>query len=163
MDLRKLKTILDLFESSNIAELEITEENERLRLVKHPSGTSPVGTQPTQVIMTPPASTPASDVAPTPAGTAAATETTTPPVDDGLVKLESPMVGTFYAKPGEGEAEFVKVGDHVNEGDTVCIIEAMKLFNNVAAPVTGRVTQIHVANEQAVGYGELLMTFKADE
>lgn len=151
MDLRKLKTILDLFKNSNIQELEITEGEEKLRLLKdipqasHALPVSPTAVPTTQAPL--PAMPPSENV---------------PEDDPNLVLVEAPMVGTYYAKPGAGDPPFVKVGEKVIEGDIVCIIEAMKLFNNVNAPVSGRVRSVDVENEQPVGFGELLMTIEKD-
>ena len=159
MDLRKLKTILDLFQHSTIQELELTEGEEKIRLVKDKAGTTTSMVQasnvPAQIIQAPPS---------VPAITTPNTkeEKIEDSADDNIVKLTSPMVGTFYSRPNPDEANFVSVGDHVTEGDTVCVIEAMKLFNNVSAPVTGTVNSIEVKNEEAVGFGDLLLTFKAD-
>lgn len=152
MDLRKLKTILELFEKSDIDEMEISEGEERLRLAKRQTG-SPASAQ--QVAAPMPA--PAPQAQPAPAAAEPAAEE-----DDGLVHLEAPMVGTFYSRPSEDEKPFIAVGDKVMEGDTVCIIEAMKLFNNVKAPVSGKVVRIHVDNEQPVGYGDVLISFEPD-
>lgn len=157
MDLRKLKTILELFESAAIHELEITEGEERLRLVKDAKASPP------QVTMAVPQQVGHAASAPAPApNTSIAAPAETDAIEDKLVRLESPMVGTFYSQQSADDEPFVKVGDHVNEGDVVCIIEAMKLFNNVSAPVTGTIVSTEIDNEQAVGFGDLLMTIDPD-
>ena len=156
MDLRKLKTILDLFENSAISELELSEGEERLRLVK---GNKSQATQVVSQQLVPSATRleseleqPGTDIAPEQVQAE----------DDRLHRLTSPMVGTYYAQPTEDDPPYVTVGDHVTEGDVVCVVEAMKLFNNVSAPVTGTVMEIPARNGEPVGYGDLLMTFDPD-
>ncbi|MBF2734817.1 MAG: hypothetical protein ISN26_01810, partial [Betaproteobacteria bacterium AqS2] len=80
----------------------------------------------------------------------------------GLVELKAPMVGTFYSRPNPEEPLFVTPGAHVSEGDSVCMIEAMKMFNTLKAPVSGKVVSVNVQNEEAVGYGDVLMVFEPD-
>ncbi len=155
MDLRKLKTILELFEQAKIQELEISEGEDRLRLVKDRESTKAFPLQIGQASM--PQQNPATlPQLPVPA------PDTGPGVeeDDNVVKVTALMVGTYYSSPSENDPQFVKVGDKVTEGDTVCIIEAMKLFNNVSAPVSGTIKTIEVQNEQPVGYGDVLMTIE---
>ena len=160
MDLRKLKTILELFENSDINELELSEGEEKLRLIKG-AGRPDVAGPATQVLLdgaSAPAPEPPAQPAPAPAlAQEAASEPQGDAEAEGMVRLTSPMVGTFYARPSADEPPFVKVGDKVVEGDVVCIIEAMKLFNNVTAPASGTVAEVAVKNEQPVGYGDLLM------
>ena len=160
MDIRKLKTILDLFEKSSVHELELSEDGESLRLTKKTKA-APRRTQVAQPAAptehAPPAEAPealAKPAGPEPAKTA------TPEQDTDLHELSSPMVGTFYAQPSPDDPAFVKVGDEVSEGETVCVIEAMKLFNNVNAPVSGKIVSIEMENGQPVGYGDLLMKIK---
>ncbi|MEP6942440.1 MAG: acetyl-CoA carboxylase biotin carboxyl carrier protein [Betaproteobacteria bacterium] len=147
MDLRKLKSLIELFESSGIGELEIAEGEERVRITRNPPpATTQAPTTATQVhtVTTPAAAQPAE---------AAAAPT---PEPEGHV-VKSPMVGTFYRAGAPGSKPFVDVGDSVNAGDPLCIIEAMKLMNEIEADKSGVVKAILVENGQAVEYGQPLV------
>lgn len=146
MDLRKLKTLIDLVAESDIAELEVTEGESKVRIVK--SGGAPQG----QVVMMQPqaAQLPSPASAPAPAAAAPAVAE----IQGQVVK--SPMVGTFYRASAPGAAPFVDVGSSVKEGDTLCIIEAMKLLNEIDTEFTGVVKQILVENGQPVEFGQPL-------
>ena len=147
MDLRKLKTLIDLVSESGVAELEITEGEDRVRIVNR-NGAAPVQVhQPVPVAQPMPVPVPAPEVAPAPAPTAPQ-QTGTP--------LTSPMVGTFYRAPSPGADPFVKVGDTVKKGQVVCIIEAMKLLNEVEADMDGTVKEVCVENGQPVEFGPSL-------
>ena len=146
MDLRKLKKLIDLVEESGIAELEITEGEEKVRITRS-------GSAPAQAVVTPVA-VPAATVAP--AAASANGEPAAPAEPEGHV-LKSPMVGTFYRAPTPGAKTFVEVGQTVNEGDTVCIIEAMKLLNEIEADRSGVIKAILAENGQPVEYGQALM------
>ena len=147
MDLRKLKTLIDLVSESGVAELEITEGEDRVRIVNR-NGAAPVQVhQPVTVAQPMPVAVPAPEVAPAPAPTAPQ-QTGTP--------LTSPMVGTFYRAPSPGADPFVKVGDTVKKGQVVCIIEAMKLLNEVEADMDGTVKEVCVENGQPVEFGQSL-------
>lgn len=147
MDLRKLKTLIDLVSESGVAELEITEGEDRVRIVNR-NGAAPVQVhQPVTVAQPMPVPVPAPEVAPVPAPTAPQ-QTGTP--------LTSPMVGTFYRAPSPGADPFVKVGDTVKKGQVVCIIEAMKLLNEVEADMDGTVKEVCVENGQPVEFGQSL-------
>lgn len=147
MDLRKLKTLIDLVSESGVAELEITEGEDRVRIVNR-NGAAPVQVhQPVTVAQPMPVPVPAPEVAPAPAPTAPQ-QTGTP--------LTSPMVGTFYRTPSPGADPFVKVGDTVKKGQVVCIIEAMKLLNEVEADMDGTVKEVCVENGQPVEFGQSL-------
>lgn len=147
MDLRKLKTLIDLVSESGVAELEITEGEDRVRIVNR-NGAAPVQVhQPVTVAQPMPVPVPAPEVAPAPALTAPQ-QTGTP--------LTSPMVGTFYRAPSPGADPFVKVGDTVKKGQVVCIIEAMKLLNEVEADMDGTVKEVCVENGQPVEFGQSL-------
>lgn len=147
MDLRKLKTLIDLVSESGVAELEITEGEDRVRIVNR-NGAAPVQVhQPVTVAQPMPVLVPAPEVAPAPAPTAPQ-QTGTP--------LTSPMVGTFYRAPSPGADPFVKVGDTVKKGQVVCIIEAMKLLNEVEADMDGTVKEVCVENGQPVEFGQSL-------
>ena len=146
MDLRKLKKLIDLVEASGIAELEITEGEEKVRISRNNSANAPVA-----ATVTPAAATGAAAPAAPPAnGEPGAREPA------GHV-LKSPMVGTYYRAPTPGAKPFVEVGQSVNEGDTVCIIEAMKLMNEIEADRSGVIKAILVENGQPVEYGHALM------
>ena len=138
MDLRKLKKLIDLVEASGIAELEITEGEEKVRIAKSIAG-APMMMQ---------AAAPIAAAAPV----AAAAEEAVP---EGHV-VRSPMVGTFYRAPAPGAKNFAEVGQSVNAGDTLCIIEAMKLLNEIEADQGGVIKAILVENGQPVEYGEPL-------
>ncbi len=143
MDLRKLKTLIDLVAESGIAELEVTEGEDKVRIVKT-GAPAPAAAAP--VLQISPAQSPAS----APASAAPAPEE---PIGH---PVKSPMVGTFYRGPGPGAKPFVEVGQAVKPGDTLCIIEAMKLLNEIEAEVAGTIKEILVENGQAVEYGQVL-------
>ncbi|MGB8337985.1 MAG: acetyl-CoA carboxylase biotin carboxyl carrier protein [Burkholderiales bacterium] len=152
MDLRKLKTLIDLVEQSGIAELEITEGEEKVRI----SRTSPQTQQVLMTTQTMPALTPQMQMAMAPpAAPLAAPAPVTPPVLEGHT-VKSPMVGTFYRSAAPGADAFVKIGDTVTEGQTLCIIEAMKLLNEIESDKAGVVKFILVENGQPVEYGQPL-------
>jgi acetyl-CoA carboxylase biotin carboxyl carrier protein len=146
MDLRKLKKLIDLVQESGIAELEITEGEEKVKIVK--GGVVSVSAPP---IMAMPPTAPASAPA---AAVAAAGEPRDPGQEGHVVK--APMVGTFYRSPSPDAKVFVEVGQAVKEGDTICIIEAMKLMNEIEADASGVVKAILVENGQPVEYGQPL-------
>lgn len=147
MDLRKLKTLIELVESSGIAELEISEGEERVRITR--AGVTAVAPGQTHVV---PAAAPAA--APAPASAAAAPAAQPPAVEGHVVK--SPMVGSFYRASSPGAKAFVDVGQSVNAGDTLCIIEAMKLLNEIEADKAGVIKAILVENGQPVEFGQPL-------
>lgn len=150
MDLRKLKTLIDLVAESGISELEVTEENDKVRIVNKPQAVAVAA----PVTVATPAPVAAQVAAP--AAPAAATPTPAPePVSEGKT-VTSPMVGTFYRAPNPGAEPFVKVGDHVEVGQTLCIIEAMKLLNEIEAEYSGTVKEICVGNAQPVEFGQPL-------
>ncbi|MBY0439503.1 MAG: acetyl-CoA carboxylase biotin carboxyl carrier protein [Burkholderiales bacterium] len=146
MDLRKLKKLIDLVEESGIAELEITEGEEKVRIARTLPGTQPMAMQqPQQIIAAPP------PVAAAPVAAPAAA----PALPDGHV-VKSPMVGTFYRSNSPGGKAFVDVGQSVAAGDALCIIEAMKLMNEIESDAAGTIKAILVENGQPVEYGEPL-------
>jgi acetyl-CoA carboxylase biotin carboxyl carrier protein len=134
MDLRKLKTLIDLVSESNVSELEITEAEGTVRIVK--ASNAPLVAMPM-----PAAAAPVAEAA--------------PPVPAGHA-VKSPMVGTFYRSASPGAKPFMEVGSVVKEGETVCIIEAMKILNEIEADKSGTITQILCENGQAVEYGQTL-------
>jgi acetyl-CoA carboxylase biotin carboxyl carrier protein len=142
MDLRKLKTLIDLVSESNVSELEITEADGKVRIVKQ--GAAPVA------YAMPVAAAPA-PVAAAPAAPVVVEE----PVETGHV-VKSPMVGTFYRSSSPGAKSFAEVGDVVKSGQPVCIIEAMKIMNEIEADQDGTITKILVENGQPVEYGQPL-------
>jgi acetyl-CoA carboxylase biotin carboxyl carrier protein len=151
MDLRKLKTLIDLVSDSNVSELEITEAEGKVRIVK--GGGAMVQGTPMQMmapVQQAPVAAPVAVAAPAPA--AAPVEA---PVATGHA-VKSPMVGTFYRSSAPGAKAFVEVGSVVKEGETLCIIEAMKILNEIEADKSGTVTQILCENGAAVEYGQPL-------
>ena len=157
MDLRKLKTLIDLVSESNVSELEITEAEGKVRIVKS-SGVAPAMVA--APMMTAVASAPL--VAPTPAAPMAASPTAAEaaaPETAGL-EIKSPMVGTFYRSSSPGAKPFVEVGSVVKQGDPVCIIEAMKILNEIEADQSGTITKILAENGQAVEYGQPLFVIE---
>ncbi len=147
MDLRKLKTLIDLVSDSNVSELEITEAEGTVRIVK--SAPAPVAMV-TQMAAPAPVAV-AAPVAAAPAPAAAAAPAAEAAPAGHTVK--SPMVGTFYRASSPGAKAFAEVGQQVKEGDTICIIEAMKILNEIEADKAGTITKILAENGQAVGYG----------
>ena len=137
MDLRKLKKLIDLVEESGIAEIEVTEGEEKVRITRTTAAAAPVA-------------------APVAAAPAAAAPAAAPAARDLSNAQKSPMVGTFYRAPGPNAAAFVEVGQQVKAGDTLCIIEAMKLMNEIEAEKSGVVKEILVENGTPVEYGEPL-------
>ncbi len=146
MDLRKLKTLIELVESSGIAELEISEGEERVRITRTAASVSQTYA---------PAPQPMPIVAAVPQAAAPAAEPAKPAAPEGHV-VKSPMVGTFYRSASPGSKPFVDVGQSVNTGDTLCIIEAMKLLNEIDADQGGVIKAILVENGQPVEFGQPL-------
>jgi acetyl-CoA carboxylase biotin carboxyl carrier protein len=151
MDLRKLKTLIDLVSESNISELEITEADGKVRIVKsdpQAAVVAPVAYHQPMPAMAPPAM----------AAAAPAVEAA-PAAPTGHV-VKSPMVGTFYGAASPGAKPFVSVGSVVKEGDPICIIEAMKIMNEIEADKAGTVTQVLAQNGQAVEFGQPLFVIE---
>lgn len=148
MDLRKLKTLIDLVAESGISELEVTEENDKVRIVNK---VQTVAVAPAPVVAAPVA---APTVAANPTAPAEPVVSEKPVVEGTTVT--SPMVGTFYRSPNPGADPFVKVGDKVEVGQTLCIIEAMKLLNEIEAETSGTIKEILVDNAQPVEFGQPL-------
>lgn len=153
MDLRKLKTLIDLVSESNVSELEITEAEGKVRIVKSAPvvAAAPVVTVAAPVL-------PAGPAAVAVAEPAAAAPAAAPAVTGHIVK--SPMVGTFYRASSPGAASFVEVGSQVKEGDALCIVEAMKILNEIEADKSGTITQVLVENGQPVEYGQPLFVIE---
>jgi acetyl-CoA carboxylase biotin carboxyl carrier protein len=148
MDLRKLKTLIELVETSGIAELEIQEGEERVRITR---ANATAASAQTVMLHTSPHATPAASPAAAPGATAA-----TPPAEPEGHQVKSPMVGTFYRSATPGAAPFVEIGDTVEEGATLCIIEAMKLMNEIEADKAGVIKAILTENGQPVEFGQPL-------
>lgn len=150
MDLRKLKTLIDLVAESDIAELEVTEGDGKVRIVKSSAypHSQQVMMMPQQMMQQPGAAVAAAPATPIEAPAAAA-------APEGYL-VKSPMVGTFYRSSAPASAPFVSLGSSVKEGETLCLIEAMKLLNEIEADISGVITQILVENGQPVEYGQPL-------
>ena len=146
MDLRKLKTLIELVETSGIAELEIQEGEERVRITR---ALMQGAHAPAAAMPPPPVSIPASASGP------AATTAETVPAPEGHV-VKSPMVGTFYRSASPGAKAFVEVGDTVQQGDVLCIVEAMKLMNEIEADASGTIKAVIAENGQPVEFGQPL-------
>ncbi|MDA0679962.1 MAG: acetyl-CoA carboxylase biotin carboxyl carrier protein [Proteobacteria bacterium] len=148
MDIRKVKKLIELLDESGIAEIEITEGEESVRISRYgsqvahaqPMATMPVQAAPVAVLTG----------APAPAAALVAE------ADDEGFRVIAPMVGTFYSSSSPGSPSFVQVGDRVNEGDTLCIIEAMKMMNQIVADVSGTIKSIRAQNGDPVEYGQIL-------
>jgi len=156
MDIRKVKKLIELLEESGIAEIEINEGEESVRISRYSTTAPPVMQQYATAPM--PAQAPAA--APASAEASAAEE---PSAEDLAISghtVNAPMVGTFYTAPSPGAPDFVKVGDHVKEGDTVCIIEAMKILNQIEADKSGTVKAVLVDNAQPVEFGQPLVVIE---
>jgi len=153
MDLRKLKTLIDLVSESNVSELEITEAEGKVRIVKGGPAMVQAAHQPMPM---------AASVAPAPAlapAAAAPAPAAAPEAPKGHT-VKSPMVGTFYRASAPGAKSFVEVGTQVKQGETICIIEAMKILNEIEADKGGTITQILCENGQAVEYGQPLFVIE---
>lgn len=160
MDLRKLKTLIDLVAESGIAELEITEGEGKVRIVKH-TAPAPATYLPQPAVAVASAPLQAAPMAAAPvAPPAAAAPTPAEPAAPAGQVIKSPMVGTFYRSANPNSAPFVDVGSAVKAGDTLCIIEAMKLMNEIDAEVTGTVKAVLVENGQPVEYGQPLFVIE---
>jgi acetyl-CoA carboxylase biotin carboxyl carrier protein len=151
MDLRKLKTLIDLVSESNVSELEITEAEGKVRIVKGGPAVVHGVHAPMQMPMQ---AAPALAPAPAPAAAPAA-----PEAPAGHT-VKSPMVGTFYRASAPGAKSFVEVGSQVKEGETICIIEAMKILNEIEADKSGTIKEILCENGQAVEYGQPLFVIE---
>jgi len=145
MDIRKVKKLIELLDESGIAEIEISEGDDSVRISRYGSNVA----APAPLAMPPVAA--AQAAAPAPASSLTMTEAE----EDGHV-VPAPMVGTYYSAPSPGSAPFVQVGDRVSIGDALCIIEAMKMMNQIEAEVAGTIKSIRVQNGGPVEYGQIL-------
>ncbi|MDH4055705.1 MAG: acetyl-CoA carboxylase biotin carboxyl carrier protein [Gammaproteobacteria bacterium] len=146
MDIRKVKKLIELLDESGIAEIEITEGEESVRISRYGTGAT-MAAAPVQMSAPAPAATAASAAAPV---------VHAEPEETGF-EVMAPMVGTFYAASSPGAAPYVQVGDRVNEGDTLCIIEAMKMMNQIEAEVSGVIKSIRLQNGEPVEYGQTMI------
>ena len=153
MDIRKVKKLIELLDESGIAEIEITEGEEAVRISRYPQGAAVTAAAPAAAPVTIAAPT----AAPAPADAPAAAPAAPAEAEEEGYLVPAPMVGTFYAASSPGAAPYVQVGDRVNEGDTLCIIEAMKMMNQIEADVSGVVKSIRVQNGEPVEYGQTLI------
>jgi acetyl-CoA carboxylase biotin carboxyl carrier protein len=142
MDIRKVKKLIELVEESGIAELEIIEGEESVRICRYPS--------------TMPAALPMPAAAPVAHAAAAPIEQPIAAAEPDGNKVTAPMVGTYYSSPSPAAEAFVQVGDEVKVGDTLCVIEAMKMMNQIEAEVAGRIKAIQVENAEPVEFGQVL-------
>ena len=150
MDLSELKGIISMMQKSDLSELEIEVKDLKLRLARPGNGHS--GQSVREVVMHPPAVPVPTNQPSTPN-----TETKT---DDNLSTFNSPMVGTFYRKPSPDDPEFVKVGDNIKKGDVLCIIEAMKVMNEIQAEESGQIVEILAEDSNSVEYGQALFKIR---
>jgi len=148
MDIRKVKKLIELLDESGIAEIEIIEGEESVRISRYAPGV-PAAPAPVAVTAAPVAAAPMTAA---PAAPVVAAE----PEEDGF-EVTAPMVGTFYAASSPGAAPYVQVGDRINEGDTLCIIEAMKMMNQIDADVSGVVKSIRLQNGEPVEFGQTMI------
>jgi len=155
MDIRKVKKLIELLDESGIAEIEITEGEEAVRISRYPTGAAAA---PAPAYAPPPPAAPASQAS-TPASAQPSEPATAPPEEDGF-QIKAPMVGTYYSASSPGAAAYVQVGDRVSEGDTLCIIEAMKMMNQIEADVSGVIKSIRVQNGEPVEYGQDLIVIE---
>ena len=153
MDIRKVKKLIELLEESNIGEIEIKEGEESVRISRH--GNQPAAPM-AYAAPAPAAPTPAAAPAPAPAAASEPAAPAAAPATDNAVL--SPMVGTFYRAPSPDAASFVEVGQTVRVGDVLCIVEAMKMMNQIEADRAGTVTAIHVENGEAVEFDQPLIS-----
>ncbi len=144
MDIRKVKKLIELLDESGIAEIEITEGEESVRISRY-SAHAPAAA-PAVAAAAAPVAAPAAAPPPTPAEV----------IDEDGYEVTAPMVGTYYAASSPGAAPYVQVGDRVSEGDTLCIIEAMKMMNQIEADVAGVVKSIRIQNGEPVEFGQVL-------
>jgi acetyl-CoA carboxylase biotin carboxyl carrier protein len=162
LDFKEIRELVAALNQTDIAELTLKHAQFELTLRKFSSLSVPVATPEMSIAIPNGASaTPIPKVAPAAAPVEASPPPIAAPVDSNLIEITSPMVGTFYRSPAPDEAAFVNVGDRIQTGQTVCIIEAMKLMNELEAEVSGEVVEILVANAEPVEFGQVLMRVKA--
>jgi acetyl-CoA carboxylase biotin carboxyl carrier protein len=150
MDIRKVKKLIELLEESGIAEIEITEGEEAVRISRYPNAAH--ATAPVHHYAPPPAAA----LAPATAPAAAPEAVPAAPAEQSGHKIAAPMVGTFYRSPTPEAEPFVKVGDSIQAGDTLCIIEAMKMMNQIESDISGKVLSVEVENGDPIEFGQTL-------
>jgi acetyl-CoA carboxylase biotin carboxyl carrier protein len=150
MDIRKVKKLIELLEESGIAEIEINEGEEAVRISRFPAGGMAYAAPPGPMAISPSPAAPTDATPPAPETPAA------PPDRIQGTEVLAPMVGTFYSAPSPDAKPYVQVGDEVNPGDTLCIIEAMKMMNTIEAETAGRIVAIQAENGQPVEFGQVL-------
>jgi len=158
IDLKILKQLVKMMADNDLTELDIQDEGERVKLRRGPKGPEVQYVTPNAAPGVTPAATPPTTPAPT-AGSGG-DETPSSPADDGLVPIESPMVGTFYRAASPDADPFISEGDSINEESVVCILEAMKVFNEIKAEMNGTIAKVLVENGQAVEFGQPLFMVK---
>jgi len=159
MDLNYLRRLLKIFDDSTVTELEIEEEGIKIQMSKQVA-VAAVAAQPAYQVMPVPAAAPAPAAPAVPAQSAPAPAA--PSADEVGQTINSPIVGTFYRAPAPDADPFVQVGSHVNVGDPLCIVEAMKLMNEIESEVSGTIVKILVENSQAVEYNQPMFVIKPD-
>ncbi len=152
MDIRKVKKLIELLDESGIAEIEISEGDDSVRISRYAQGAAPV----VAAAAPPPMPAPAPALAASPAAPAAAPEAAPAEAEEDGYVVTAPMVGTYYGAPTPGAPNYVQVGDKISEGDTLCIIEAMKMMNQIEAEISGTVKSIRAQNGEPVEYGQPL-------
>ncbi len=155
MDIRKVKKLIELLDESGIAEIEITEGEESVRISRYAPGAVPQAAPVAAAVATP-AAAPPPTVAAAPVAAAAEAAVPAEPDEDGF-EVKAPMVGTVYAASSPGAAPYVQVGDRVSEGDILCVIEAMKMMNQIEADVSGVIKSIRIQNGEPVEFGQTLI------
>lgn len=153
MDIRKVKKLIELLDESGIAEIEISEGDDSVRISRYSQHAAPAAYPAAQPAA--PQTPPPIQAAAAPAATAPAAVPASEPEEDGYA-ITAPMVGTYYSSPTPGGPSYVQVGDRVEEGDTLCIVEAMKMMNQIEAEVAGTVKTIRAQNGDPVEYGQVL-------
>ena len=165
MDLKELKEILQILEEKEITEFELEEEGMKLRIRKAAASSNHSATGVLPLHM-PAVIPPSVAAAPSPPAPVVSAPVTAPepaePAEAGLVVVKSPIVGTFYRAPDPNSPPFVSVGDHVRVGQVLCIIEAMKLMNEIEAEAAGEVVKVHHESAQPVQYGDPLFTIRPE-
>lgn len=154
MDIRKVKKLIELLEESGVTEIEVCEGEESVRISRQSNVTAPQ-----TVMQIPDTNQVAQAPAPQQAAAVEKTEPASTSVEEGHI-IKAPMVGIFYLSPGPDEPTFVEIGKTVGKGDVLCIIEAMKIMNQIESDISGEIVKIHVENGEPVEYGQALFTVR---
>ena len=158
MDIRKVKKLIELLDETGVAEIEIKEGEESVRISRHPTGMTPMHMMPSHAMMQYASAPPPQGAAPPPAAPAAAAPS--PPAQNPDRVVTAPMVGTFYSSPAPGAKAFVEIGSEVKPGDVLCIIEAMKMMNQIESDKGGRIVSVLVKNGDPVEFGQPLFVIE---